>query len=202
MMRRSLIVLVLAGSLSGCALVQPGVDRPPVQVYPDMDSQPKYKAQAESPFFADKRGNRKAPEGTVAQGRLREDEAMYQGKQGGQEIAVMPAKIDAALLQRGRERYNINCAPCHSQVGDGNGIVRVRGANQLIPASLTEPRLREKGDGYLFDVITHGKNTMQALGQNIPEEDRWAIVAYVRALQRAQNGTINDVPSEKRADVK
>ena len=202
MLRRGLVLLILAGSLSGCAVLQPGVDRTPIQIFPDMDSQPKYKAQAESKFFGDKRANRRPPEGTIAQGKLREDDALYRGKQNGQEIVVMPVKINEALLRRGQERFNINCAPCHSRVGDGQGIVRLRGANALLPANLTEPRLREKTDGYIFDVMTNGKNTMQALGQNIPTEDRWAIVSYVRALQRAQSATINDVPTEKRGEVK
>lgn len=191
MLRRSLVLLLLVGSLAGCNLLQPGVDRPPIQVFPDMDKQPKYKAQAESPFFGDKRANRKPPEGTIAQGHLKFDadgnDVFYTGKQNGQDVMVMPVKIDEALLRRGQERFNINCSPCHSRIGDGNGIVKLRQGStlQLNPADLTQERLRTKPDGYIFNVITNGFQTMQPLGQNIPEADRWAIVAYVRALQRA-----------------
>jgi mono/diheme cytochrome c family protein len=194
MLRRSLLLLMLTGTLGGCALIQPGADRTPIQVFPDMDKQPKYKAQAESPLFADRRASRKPPEGAIAQGHLKFDEsgadAFYTGKQNGQEIMVMPVKIDEALLRRGQERFNINCSPCHSRTGDGNGIVKIRQGTtpQLIPADLTQERLRVRSDGYIFNVITNGFQTMQALGQNIPEADRWAIIAYVRALQRAKSG--------------
>lgn len=202
MLQRGFIVLLLASLLTGCTLLQPGVDKPPIQVFPDMDKQPKYKAQAASPYFADGRTSRKPPTGTVARGALHEDEAVFTGKQNGQEVAVIPVPIDEALMLRGQERFNINCAPCHSRVGDGQGIVRLRGANQLLPANLTEQRLLSVTDGYLFNVITNGKNTMQALGQNIPAADRWAIVAYVRALQRAHNAKLEDVPADQRASVK
>lgn len=202
MLQRGFIVLLLASLLTGCTLLQPGVDKPPIQVFPDMDKQPKYKAQAASLYFADGRTSRKPPAGTVARGALHEDEAVFTGKQNGQEVAVIPVPIDEALMLRGQERFNINCAPCHSRVGDGQGIVRLRGANQLLPANLTEPRLLSVTDGYLFNVITNGKNTMQALGQNIPVADRWAIVAYVRALQRARNAKLEDVPADQRASVK
>ncbi|MFN0123804.1 MAG: c-type cytochrome [Blastocatellia bacterium] len=202
MLQRGLILLILAGSLSGCQLITPGVDRTPLQIFPDMDNQAKYKAQAESPFFADKRANRKPPQGTIAQGKLREDEALYQGKANGQDVATVPLKIDVALLQRGQERFNINCAPCHSRVGDGQGIVKIRGNNALIPANLTESKYVTVPDGYIFNVITNGKGTMLPLGQNIPAEDRWAIVAYVRALQRARNATVNDVPADKRPSLR
>ncbi|HZS06868.1 MAG TPA: cytochrome c [Blastocatellia bacterium] len=204
MLRRGLVLLIMAGSLSGCFLLQPGVDKPPIQVFPDMDNQPKYKAQAESRFFGDKRANRRPPAGTVAQGKLKEDDAFFTGKQNGQEVAVMPVKIDEALVRRGQERFNINCAPCHSRLGDGIGMVLMRqgGTVTLRPADLRQERLRTATDGYIFNVITNGKNTMQPLGQNIPEADRWAIVSYVRALQRTRSATVNDVPAEKRGDLK
>lgn len=103
--------------------------------------------------------------------------------------------LTEAVLKHGQERFNINCAPCHGRLGDGNGMVKARSFGALVPANLQDSRLREVADGHLFDVITHGIRTMQPLGGNVPVADRWAIVAYMRALQRSQSANIKDVPA-------
>ncbi len=195
MTRRLFILLVLAGALAGCGL-RPSGNTTPLQVHPDMDSQPKFKAQSASTFFADGRANRSAPSGTIAQGHLNEDDVLATGKDaGGTLIKSNPVPVTEALLKRGQERFNINCAACHGRLGDGNGAVKTRSYGALAPANLQEPRLREVPDGHIFDVITTGVRTMQPLGGNIQVSDRWAIIAYVRALQRSQNANIKDVPA-------
>lgn len=195
MTRSIFILLVLAGALSGCGL-RPAGNTTPLQVHPDMDSQPKYKAQAASAFFADGRANRPAIAGTIAQGHLNDDDILMTGKDAsGNLIKSNPLPVTEELLKRGQERFNINCSACHGRLGDGNGAVKTRSFGALNPANLHEPRLREVADGHIFDVVTHGIRTMQALGGNIPVNDRWAIVSYVRALQRSQNANIKDVPA-------
>jgi mono/diheme cytochrome c family protein len=195
MTRRIFILLVLAGALTGCGL-RPAGNTTPLQVHPDMDNQPKFKAQSASTFFADGRANRPAPMGTIAQGQLNEDDAFTMGKDAsGTLVKSNPVPVTEALLKRGQERFNINCSSCHGRLGDGNGPVKTRSYGALAPANLQEPRLREVADGHIFDVITHCIRTMQPLGGNIPVADRWAITAYVRALQRSQNTNIKDVPA-------
>lgn len=195
MTRRIFILLVLAGALAGCGL-RPAGNTPPLQVHPDMDNQPKFKPQSTSTFFADGRSNRPPPPGTIAQGYLNEDDVLVQGKDtSGNLINKNPLPVTEALLRRGQERFNINCSMCHGRLADGNGVVKMRSFGALAPANLQEPRLREVPDGHLFDVITHGIRTMQPLGGIVPVGDRWAIVAYVRALQRSQNANVKDVPA-------
>lgn len=195
MTRRIFILLVLASALTGCGL-RPSGNTTPLQVHPDMDSQPKFKAQSASTFFADGRSNRSAPVGTIAQGHLNEDDALVIGKDAsGALIKSNPVPVTEALLKRGQERFNINCAACHGRLGDGNGAVKTRSYGALAPANLQEVRLREIADGHIYDVITNGIRTMQPLGGNIPVSDRWAIIAYVRALQRSQYANIKDVPA-------
>ncbi len=195
MTRRIFILLVLAGALTGCGL-RPAGNTTPLQVHPDMDNQPKYKAQSASTFFADGRSNRPALPGTIARGHLNEDDALATGKDAsGTLLKSNPFALTEALLRRGQERFIINCVPCHGRLGDGNGMVKARSFGVLNPANLQEVRLREVADGHIFDVITHGIRTMQPLGFNVPVNDRWAIVAYVRALQRSQNANLKDVPT-------
>ncbi len=195
MTRRIFILLVLASALAGCGL-RPSGNTTPLQVHPDMDNQPKFKAQSASTFFADGRANRPAPVGTIAQGHLYEDDVLAMGKDAsGTLIKSNPVPVTEALLKRGQERFNINCSACHGRLGDGNGAVKARSYGALAPANLQEPRLREIPDGHIFDVITNGVRTMQPLGGNIPVADRWAITAYVRALQRSQNANMKDVPA-------
>lgn len=163
----------------------------------DMHDQPRYKAQGFSDFFDDHRAARPAVEGTVARGRLFEDELLNTGKLNGALSDVFPFEVTRSVLERGRERYGIFCTPCHDSTGDGDGMVVQRGLKR--PPSFHIPRLREAQPGYFFDVITHGFGAMFDYSDRIRAEDRWAIVAWVRVLQRAQNATIADVPESERA---
>ncbi len=202
MTRRILMMMVLAIAASACGL-RPGGNTPPLQVHPDMDNQPKFKAQSASKFYADGRSNRAAVPGTIAQGKLNEDDILNTGKDAsGNLLKNNPVVITKAVLERGQERFNINCAPCHGRMGEGNGIVKIKSGGALAPANLQETRLREVGDGHIYDVITNGIRTMQPLGGNITVSDRWAITHYVRALQRSQNSNIKDVPPSSVASIK
>ncbi len=165
----------------------------------DMHDTPRYEAFEASTSFADGRASRTAPAGTVARGWLRDDEALYTGKVGGQLVDQFPFAIAHADLQRGQQRFNIYCTPCHGRLGDGNGMVVQRGLRQA--ASYHQDRLREEKAGYFFDVITNGFGAMQGYAEQIPVRDRWLIVAYVRALQLSQHASVNDVPADRRADL-
>jgi mono/diheme cytochrome c family protein len=207
-------------------------DRRPLYLVPDMDWQPRYEAQDSSPFFADGRTMRTPPAGTVAfagggysgggerpEGRaiygsysadagsprqnpdyLARDDAYYRGKQGKGWVKTIPVPVDMALLRRGQERFNIYCAACHGASGSGDGITtKYKMANV---ANYHDDRLRKVEDGYLFDVITNGHGTMKPYGPQVKVADRWAIVAYVRALQRSQNAGVADVPEVHRKEMK
>lgn len=182
--------------MTSCYRGKPSED-PPIHMNPNMDSQEKYEAQEESRFFEDGSAMRPPVAGTVARGELRENDAYYRGKnKDGSLITKMPVEITMELLQRGRERYNIYCAPCHDQTGSGKGIVVKKGF--LPPPSMHLDRLRESPDGHFYDVISNGIRNMPSYKHQIPVADRWAIVSYVRALQRAQNAGSKDVPEELR----
>ena len=186
------IVMLVAFS---CLRGQPS-EKPAIHLNPNMDDQNRYDPQEKSNFFADHRVMRIPPEGTIARGELREDDAFYMGKDAnGEFIAKIPVLVTYQLMHRGQERYNIYCAPCHSRAGDGKGIVPKRGF--LPPPSFHQDKIREFADGYIFNVITNGVRNMPAYRKQIPVNDRWAIVAYVRALQRTQNATAGDVPKDK-----
>jgi hypothetical protein len=163
----------------------------------DMHDQPRYKEQGFSDFFDDHRAARPSVAGTVARGRLFEDELLHTGKLNGALSDVFPFEITRSVLERGRERYGIFCTPCHDSTGDGDGMIVQRGLKR--PPSFHIPRLREAQPGYFFDVITHGFGAMFDYSDRIRAEDRWAIVAWVRVLQRAQNATLSDVPESERA---
>jgi hypothetical protein len=165
----------------------------------DMQDQPKYIALRPSTFFADGRSERPLVEGTVARGHLDADTAFYTGKIDDKPIAAFPFPITRAVLNRGQERYNIYCAPCHDRLGNGHGMIVQRGYNHPPPPSYHIDRLRQVPDGYLFDVITNGLGAMPDYAAQIEARDRWAIVAYVRVLQLSQNASVNDVPPEARA---
>lgn len=175
--------------------------QPPIMVFDDLDDQAKYKNQAGSSFFPDGRQMRLPPVGTVAWGRqvatpdkslLIDDLTQYQ-------LKVMPVKLDQALLARGQAMYNTYCLVCHGGFGDGAGINVKYG--QAPPANYHSDRLRQATDGYLYQVITEGKGLMGPYGPSIKPADRWSIVAYVRALQRAGTGTIKDVPENRRGEL-
>jgi len=162
-----------------------------------MHDQPRFKPFAESDFYTDLRSARPPVEGTVARGQLREDSYLYTGKIGDNPGDYMPFPVTKELLARGQQRYNIYCAPCHSRVGDGNGVIPSRGFPRKPPSFHTD-RLRKVPLGYLFDVTTNGFGSMSDYASQIAPPDRWAIVAYIRALQLRQGATAGEVPAGQR----
>ncbi len=165
----------------------------------DMHDQPKYKPYAPTSFFGDGRSERPPVEGTVARGKLRIDTALYSGKVGGLDVDVFPFPITRADLVRGQERFNIFCSPCHSRIGDGNGMVVRRGFRQA--ASYHTERLLNAPVGHFFDVMSNGFGSMPSYGSRVPPDDRWRIAAYIRVLQFSEHAKIDDVPPEKRPDI-
>jgi mono/diheme cytochrome c family protein len=159
----------------------------------DMHNQPKYKPLRESDFYADRRSARPLVEGTVARGDLQQDSYYYTGKVNGQPGNELPMPVTKELLDRGEERYNVFCSPCHSRVGDGNGMIVQRGFKQ--PPSYHSDRLRRAPIGHFYDVITNGFGAMSEYKSQVPVADRWAIAAYIRALQLSQNASRADVPA-------
>ena len=160
----------------------------------DMQSQPRQNPLSRSDFYPDQRSERPPVEGTVARGQLHDDTYFYTGKINNNPGDVMPFPVTKEVLTRGRERFNIFCAPCHSRVGDGNGFVPSRGFARK-PPSFHIARLQKAPLGYFYDVITEGFGIMPDYAAQIPPQDRWNIVAYVRALQLSQNATLSDVPA-------
>jgi mono/diheme cytochrome c family protein len=160
----------------------------------DMHVQPRQNPLSRSDFYSDQRSARPPVEGTIARGQLHEDAYFYTGKIGNNPGDVMPFPVTKEVLDRGRERFNIFCAPCHSRLGDGNGFVPSRGFARK-PPSLHIVRLQKAPVGYFYDVITEGFGIMPDYASQIPPQDRWNIVAYVRALQLSQNATLADVPA-------
>jgi len=159
----------------------------------DMHDQPRFKPLAMSDFYPDMRSSRPPVEGTVARGQLHDDTYFYTGKVGKDPGDYMPFPVTKEVLGRGQERFNIYCAPCHSRLGDGNGIVVQRGFRA--PPSYHTDRLRKAPLGYFFEVMTYGYGAMPEYAPQIPARDRWCIVAYIRALQLSQSATNSDVPS-------
>ncbi len=160
----------------------------------EMDRQAKLRPLQESAFFADGQGSRPPVPGTVAQGGLRLDDALFLGKAGKDFVETFPFPVTRKDLDRGRERYDIFCSPCHDRVGTGRGIIVQRGYRA--PASFHIDRLRQAAPGYLFDVITRGFGAMPDYAVEIPPRDRWRIVAYVRALQLSQNAPREDLAAD------
>ena len=163
----------------------------------DMHDQPKYKPLAGSSFFDDRRASRPLLPGAIARGHLREDTRFYTGKEGDDPITTFPLPITREVLERGRQRFNIFCSPCHDRLGTGLGMVVQRGMRR--PPSYHIDRLRAVPVGYFYDVITNGFGAMQDYSAQIQPSDRWAIVAYIRVLQRSQNAALADVPPDERA---
>lgn len=166
----------------------------PIEIFNDMDHQAKFKSQSESRFFADGRSDRAPIPGTIPSTVKVEDSYLTTGLINGNYGDGIPLTVDAKLLARGQERYQINCAVCHGATGGGNGIVSEYGFGGI--ANYHTDPLRRMPDGQIYWTIVHGKNTMLGL-PHIAVEDRWAIVAYVRALQRSQTGTLADVPANE-----
>ena len=194
------IVAILLAAALGCTRGRP-TENTPIHLNPNMDRQQKYLPQSESRFFVDGMTMRKPVAGTVARGELHEDNAYWRGRDDiDSVIAKIPIPVTMQLIERGQQRFNIYCSPCHGRTGDGRGIVVQRGL--LPPPSFHDDRLRKVGDGHIFDVISNGIRNMPSYRAQIPVDDRWAIVSYFRALQRSQNASINDVPAEMRGAIK
>jgi len=196
---------------------------PPIELFPDMDRQPKVKAQKPSDFYANGAGTRLPVEGTVplgyampehkeVDGSCGEMQGPYRqirfsaapdyfntGKMGDQWGDGLPFEITPEIMARGQERFGIYCAVCHGATGEGNGITSKYGIVGI--ANLHQERLLKMADGEIFNTITHGKNTMSAYGYKVQVPDRWAILAYIRALQRSQQGTVADVPASERTKL-
>lgn len=193
--RRSAVWLVLlcALTLTGCS---------PKMSWQAMAAQPRYEPLERNDFFEDGQSSRPLVPNTIARGGLRENTAYFQGKTVGADgkatdVNEFPLPITAELLARGRERYNIYCTPCHDAAGTGNGVIVQRGFAP--PPSLHIDRLRTSPVGHYYDVITNGWGQMPSYAHQIPVRDRWAIIAYLRALQLSQNADVTDLTPEERA---
>lgn len=166
----------------------------------DMHDQPKYLPLRPSDFFLDGRSARPLSEGTIPRGHLNDDAAYFTGKGAdGKPVTAFPIAVTKDVLLRGQQRYNVYCSPCHDRTGNGNGMIVRRGYRR--PPSYNTDRLRQQPDGYIFDVITNGFGAMPDYAVQIQPQDRWAIVAYIRALQLSQQATINDVPADARGQL-
>lgn len=206
----TVVILVVASFIPIALIMRARVttsEQPRIHIVPDMDNQPKYKAQSRNPLFADRRAMRPPVEGAVARGAALGNPALTSGKIGDDWVEGVPLTVDAELIQRGRERYDIYCSPCHGLAGAGDGMVAKR-ADQLMEGTWTPPTsfhtdlIRQRPVGHIFNTISNGIRNMPAYGPQIPVEDRWAVVAYVRALQRSQNATVDDVPPDIRAQLR
>jgi mono/diheme cytochrome c family protein len=185
--------------------------RTPIEVFPDMDRQLKLRPMEPNGFLPNNRSSQPHPAGTIARGTPiqtaagavmpYEDSPVNTGLVTGTTnfVALNPLVVNAELLKRGQQRFTINCSPCHGQLGDGNGITKKYG--MAVVANLHDKRIVEMGDGEIFHVISNGRNLMQAYGSQVDVKDRWAIVAYVRALQLARLGSLDDVPETQRATL-
>ncbi len=192
---RPTLVLAAVLALSGCrGMVS---EAPPIHPNLNMDFQEKFEAQEANPYFADGRAMRMPVAGTVARGFLRSDASLYLGRtEAGGYVADMPVPVTRELLLRGQERYNIYCSVCHGKSGNGLGIIMTGGYGYTPAPSYHDDRLRDVEDGYVYDVISNGVRSMPGYAQQIAVADRWAIVAYIRALQRSQNAERGDLPAD------
>jgi hypothetical protein len=179
---RRTVLLLLVIPFAGCRL--------------DMHVQPKYKPDEPSTFFDDGRANRPEVPGTVARGQLRIDQGFYTGRVNGVLVDTFPFPITPQVLERGRERFNIFCTPCHDYTGSGHGLVVQRGFPP--PPSYHIDRLRNAPVGHFFEVMTNGYGAMFSYASRVSPKDRWAIAAYIRALQLSQHATLDDVPPQAR----
>jgi mono/diheme cytochrome c family protein len=165
----------------------------------DMHQAARYDPLERSDFYADQRSARPLVEGTVARGFLRDDQRFYTGKDGTALVADIPVSVTKALMLRGQDRFNVYCSPCHGRTGEGNGMIVQRGLKQ--PPSFHVERLRAQPDGYFFDVMTNGFGAMQDYSAQIAPAERWAVVAYVRALQYSRRVNAADLPEAERAKI-
>ncbi len=212
------LLLVVASFLPLAIIAKARSDNqrsPRINLIPDMDYQPKYLPQTRNDLFADGRAMRAAEPGTVARGHLAEDDHFHRGFTGDDWAATIPASAMEgfgsweALVRRGQNRFEVYCAPCHGSSGNGQGLVHDRAlelmdqglANWTPPTSLHDSLAVSRADGHLFNTITNGIRNMPAYGSQIVPEDRWAIVGYIRALQRSQAATLDDVPADVRSTL-
>ena len=183
--RRGAVLVLLAAAVLACRQ--------------DMHDQPKYRPLRGSEIFADKRSARPFVPGTVARGTLREDTVLYTGKIGNEFVAQIPVKVTAELLARGRTQFQVFCSPCHGRTGRGDGMIVQRGFKK--PSSYHVDRLRQAPIGYFYDVMTNGFAAMSDYSAQVSPADRWAIAAYVRALQYSQYAPAADVPADKHGEL-
>jgi mono/diheme cytochrome c family protein len=204
------VVLVLASLVPPLLIARARLvksELPRIHVDYGMAKQPKFKAQSPNPLFADGRAMRPPVAGAVAQGDPRHDEVLFSGLSNGRWTTTFPVPVTPTLMRRGQERFDIFCSTCHGLAGAGDGMISKR-ADQLQegtwvpPASYHTELIRKREVGHLFNTITHGIRNMPSYGSQVPPEDRWAIVAYVRALQRSQDARIDDVPADIRPTLK
>jgi hypothetical protein len=181
--KRLLVVPAFALLLAGCRQ--------------DMQNTPRANTFRPSPFYDDQLSARQPVWGTVAQSEYHTDDLLYTGMVNGRLSQVFPFPVTRQVIERGRERFNIYCSPCHGLTGDGDGMIVRRGFRQ--PPSFHIDRLRKAPVGHFFDVITHGFGSMYDYGDRVGAHDRWAIIAYIRALQLSRNATLADVPPAQRA---
>lgn len=202
MPHRLAFLVVLLGTLAAAGCRGTISDEPPVHPNLNMDFQNKFEPQEANRFFADGRAMRPPVAGTVARGMLKEDTRFFAGRNAdGSFVAELPVPITRELLLRGRERYNIYCSVCHGKAGDGKGII-MTGNYGFTPApTYHDDRLRAVEDGHLYDVIANGIRNMPGYAQQVSVADRWAITAYIRALQRSQNATEGDLPPSVLAEI-
>ncbi len=205
------LVLLAAAALVPLALIARArattSPLPRIQPIRDLAKQPKFKTQSANPLFADGRAMRPAVEGTVARGQLREDAAFWTGRDADGWVTAFPRPVTGPMMRRGQERYDIYCSPCHGLAGYGDGPVAKR-ADALQEGTWTPPSsyhtdlVRSRPVGHIFNTITNGIRNMPGYAAQIPAADRWAIVAYVRALQLSQDATVADVPAELRTQLR
>jgi len=222
-MLRYFFIAVILGTISVAVLAGfrgTHSELPPLQIFPDMKHQPRYDPQHESTFFADGNASRRPVEGTIPLGYTlpgsylqagaknatiqptgftNKPDYFNTGKYGDVYGDGFPLDVTEKLIKRGQERFDINCAVCHGKVGLANGVASQFGIAAI--ANLQDDRIRTMPDGQLFSTITNGKNTMGAYGPNIAVEDRWAIVAYIRTLQKSQSMKLADLPEAKQKEL-
>ena len=165
----------------------------------DMHDAPSYDPLQQTSFFANGAASRPLVANTVARGQLRADEHLYTGKVNGQAATEFPMPVTKDVLDRGQERFNVYCSPCHGRTGEGNGMVVQRGFRA--PPTYHQERLRNVPVGYFFDVMTNGFGAMQDYSAQVTVPDRWAIAAYIRVLQLSRHATVDDVPADRRGDL-
>jgi len=217
-MRYILSILLIGAAIGAAAFGMLGLQgkmsrKPPLELFPDMDRQAKLRPMEPNRFFANGVSSQLPPAGTVARSQPIEtasgavyhfeDSPVNTGRVTGSTnyVETNPLAVNAVLIQRGRERFDIYCAPCHGRLGDGNGITKKIGVMPAV-ANLHDKRIVEMADGEIFNTVTYGKGLMGAAGPLLPTEDRWAVIAYLRALQLSWLGTTNDLTAEQSAALK